>query len=260
MDFLTAIIAGLMQGIFEWLPISSQGNLLGIFVWLGSNPQEAIRLAVMLHIGTLLAAIVYFRKEIKQMLFTKGQNENEKRENKILLTFIIIATLATIITAIPCYFFLEELLGSSVTFILLILTILLIITGTIQLMKKKVGDGKLTTKNAILTGLGQGFSVLPGISRSGTTTSVLLFRGFKPEDAFKISFIMSIPAVFLADVAYGIFKGFIFDEFAILALAIAFVVGLLSMDILIKLAKKINFAYFCFVLAIIYFIAFLLLL
>ena len=260
MDFLTAIIAGLMQGIFEWLPISSQGNLLGIFVWLGSNPQEAIRLAVMLHIGTLLAAIVYFRKEIKQMLFTKGQNENEKRENKILLTFIIIATLATIITAVPCYFFLEELLGSSVTFILLILTILLIITGTIQLMKKKVGDGKLTTKNAILTGLGQGFSVLPGISRSGTTTSVLLFRGFKPEDAFKISFIMSIPAVFLADVAYGIFKGFIFDEFAILALAIAFVVGLLSMDILIKLAKKINFAYFCFVLAIIYFIAFLLLL
>jgi len=149
------------------------------------------------------------------------------------------------------------MLGTNVAFVLLLLAILLLITGLIQFMKKKVSDGALTTKNAIFTGLGQGFSVLPGVSRSGTTTSVLLFRGFKPEEAFRISFLMSIPAVFLADVAYGIFKGFIFDEFALLALLIAFVIGLLSMDILIKLAKKINFAYFCFALAIIYFIAFL---
>jgi len=257
MDFLTAIIAGLMQGIFEWLPISSQGNILGIFALLGSTPAAALQLAVMLHIGTLLAAIVYFRREIKQMICTKSQNETEKKENKKLLIFLIIATLATIITAFPSYFVLEEMLGSSVALVLLLLAVLLLITGLVQLMKKKVGDGALSTKNAILTGLGQGFSVLPGVSRSGTTTSVLVFRGFKPEDAFKISFLMSIPAVFLADVAYGIFKGFIFDEFALLALIIAFVIGLLSMDILIKLAKKINFAYFCFVLAIIYFIAFL---
>jgi len=257
MDFLTAIIAGLIQGVFEWLPISSQGNILGIFTLLGSNPQSALQLAVMLHIGTLIAAIVYFRKEVREMLFTKGQTENDRKQNKILRTFIIIATLATIITAVPCYLVLEDLLGSNVAFVLLILTILLFITGLIQLTKKRVGDGKLTIKNAILTGLGQGFSVLPGVSRSGTTTSVLLFRGFTPENAFKISFIMSIPAVFLADVTYGVFKGFIFDEFAILALIIAFVVGLLSMDILIKLAKKINFAYFCFLLAAVYFVGFL---
>jgi len=257
MDFLTAIIAGLMQGIFEWLPISSQGNILGIFTFFGSNPAAALQLAVMLHIGTLAAAIVYFRKEIKQMICTKGQNEIEKKENKKLLFFLTIATLATIITAVPSYFVLEEMLGTNVAFVLLLLAILLLITGLIQFMKKKVSDGALTTKNAIFTGLGQGFSVLPGVSRSGTTTSVLLFRGFKPEEAFRISFLMSIPAVFLADVAYGIFKGFIFDEFALLALLIAFVIGLLSMDILIKLAKKINFAYFCFALAIIYFIAFL---
>ncbi len=257
MDFFTAIIAGLIQGIFEWLPISSQGNLLGIFVWLGSNPQEAIRLAVMLHIGTLLAAIIYFREEIKKMLYFKGQNEKEIKENRTLLKFIIIATVATAITAIPCYLFLEEMLGTSVTFVLLLLAIFLIITGVIQIVKKNVGDGKISTKNAILTGLGQGFSVLPGVSRSGTTTSVLLFRGFKPEESFRISFIMSIPAVFLADVAYGILKGFVFDEFAILALVIAFVVGLLSMDLLIKFARKINFAYFCFVLAGVYIVAFL---
>ncbi len=209
MDFITAIIAGLLQGIFEWLPISSQGNILGIFTLLGSDPKFALQLAVMLHIGTLFAAIVYFRKEIKEMLTAKDE------ESKNLLKFILVATIATAITAIPSFLILEEFLGTGIAFVLLLLAILLIITGIIQLMKKKVGDGKFTIKNAILTGLGQGFAVLPGVSRSGTTTAVLLFRGFTPQKAFKISFLMSIPAVLLAEVGYGLIKGFIFNEFAI---------------------------------------------
>ncbi len=253
MDFLTAIIAGLLQGIFEWLPISSQGNILGIFIWLGSNPQEALRLAVMLHMGTVLAAIIYFRKEIKEILKWK------KKEEKELGKFVIIATFATIITAIPSYLLLEEFLGTSVALVVLLLAILLVITGLLQLSKKIKGTGELNFKNAIFTGLGQGFSVLPGVSRSGTTTAVLLFTGFTPEKAFRVSFLMSIPAILLAEVGYGIIKGFLFDEFALIALVIAFVVGLISMDLLIKVARKINFAWFCFVLAIIYFIAFILL-
>jgi len=254
MDLITAIIAGLLQGIFEWLPISSQGNILGIFTLLGSDPKLALQLAVMLHIGTLLSAIVYFRKEIKEMLQVKDE------ESKSLLKFILIATIATVVTAIPSFLILEEFLGTGVALVLLLLAILLVITGLIQLMKKKMGNGELTTKNAILVGLGQGFAVLPGVSRSGTTTAVLLFRGFTPGKAFKISFLMSIPAVLLAEVGYGLLKGFVFNEFAIVALIIAFVLGLLSMDLLIKLAKKINFAYFCFLLAALYFIGFLFLL
>ena len=253
MDFITAIIAGLLQGIFEWLPISSQGNILGIFTLLGSDPKLALQLAVMLHAGTLISAIVYFRKEIKNMITI------ENKKDKQMLKFIIIATLATAITAIPSFLILEEFLGTGVAFVLLLLAILLVITGVLQLTKKKIGNGDLSTKNAILTGLGQGFSVLPGVSRSGTTTSVLLFRGFTPEKAFKVSFIMSIPAVLLAEVGYGLLRGFLFDEFALIALVVAFVIGLLSMDLLIKAARKINFAYFCFVLALVYFVAFLLL-
>jgi len=251
MDFITAIIAGLLQGIFEWLPISSQGNILGIFTLLGSDPKLALHLAVMLHAGTLISAIVYFRKEIKDMITI------ENKKDKQMLKFIIIATLATAITAIPSFLILEEFLGTGVAFVLLLLAIFLVITGVLQLTKKKIGNGDLSTKNAILTGLGQGFSVLPGVSRSGTTTSVLLFRGFTPEKAFKVSFIMSIPAVLLAEVGYGLLRGFLFDEFALIALVVAFVIGLLSMDLLIKAASKINFAYFCFLLAILYFIGFL---
>ena len=83
MDFITAIVLGLLQGIFEWLPISSQGNILGILVWFGSNPKVALQLAVMLHAGTLLSAIVYFRKELREMLLPK-QNVSETKKKKNL--------------------------------------------------------------------------------------------------------------------------------------------------------------------------------
>jgi undecaprenyl-diphosphatase len=251
MDFITAIIAGILQGIFEWLPISSQGNLLGIFVFLGQNPEEALKIALMLHMGTLIAAIIYFRREIREIL------KWEDKESKELGKFLIIATLATAITAIPAFLILESILLQGIEFVLLALAILLIITGALQLFKKVKGDGKLNFKNAIFTGLGQGLSVLPGISRSGTTTAVLAFTGFKPEKAFRISFLMSIPAVLLAELGYGLLKGFVINEFAIIALIFSFIIGFLSMDLLIKFAKKINFAYFCFVLAIFYIIAFL---
>jgi undecaprenyl-diphosphatase len=257
MDFFTAIIAGLLQGIFEWLPISSQGNIIGaLFLFFNTNPEEALQIAVMLHIGTLLAAIIYFKKEIKEMLFTK----RKEKETQQMLKFIIIATIATAITAVPSYLLLEKILGTSIALVLLLLAVLLIITGLIQLFRKKIGNGEVNWKNAILTGLGQGFSVLPGVSRSGTTTSVLLFRGFEPEKAFRVSFLMSIPAVLLAELGYGIIKGFIINEMALLAMIIAFIIGLASMDLLIKMAKKINFAYFCFLLAGIYIVAFIMLL
>ncbi len=249
MDLLTGIIAGILQGIFEWLPISSQGNIMAaLFLFFKSNPQEALQIAVMLHIGTLLAAIIYFRKEIIEML---------KLKDKALSKFILVATVATAITAIPSYLVLESFLGTGVAIVLLVIAFLLIATGIIQLKRKHIGDGKLSMLNAVLTGLGQGFSVLPGVSRSGTTTSVLLFRGFSPEKAFRISFIMSIPAVFLAEVGFGVIKGFLINQTAIIAMIIAFVVGLISMDFFIKAAKKINFSVFCFVIATIYIIAFI---
>jgi len=260
MDFITAIVLGLLQGIFEWLPISSQGNILGILVWFGSNPKVALQLAVMLHAGTLLSAIVYFRKELREMLLPKQNvSETKKKKNSQLLKFLIIATIATAITAIPSFLILEELLGFGIAFVLLLLAVLLLITGLLQLKKKQIGAGKLTWKNGLLAGLGQGFSALPGVSRSGITTSVLLFRGFSGEDAFRISFLMSIPAVFFAEIGYGLLKGFIFNEFSLVALIVAFVIGLVTMDLLIKLVRKINFSWICFVLAIIYFIGFVLL-
>ncbi len=273
MDLLSAIAFGFLQGIFEWLPISSQGNIMGLLSFLGTNPQEALKIAIFLHIGTLLAATLYFRKEIQSILKWKN------KEDKKLGRFVIFSTLATAVTAVPSFLILEELLGFGIAFALILIAILLIITGLLQLKNnknkikeiknkkesisklegKKINSKNLSFWNSILVGLGQGFSVLPGISRSGITTSILLFRNFEPEEAFRVSFLMSIPAVLLGEIAYGLIKGFTINEFAIVALIVAFVIGFFSMDLLIKFARKINFAYFCFVLAIIYLIGFFLL-
>jgi undecaprenyl-diphosphatase len=256
MDLITAIIAGLLQGIFEWLPISSQGNIMAFLMSLfNTSPQDALKIAVLLHSGTLLAAIVYFRKELLKIISMKTKQDKE------LARFFIIATLSTAITAIPAYLFLKfiisDSLGVTIPYFILLIAILLVITGVLQLRKKVGLEMKLTSRNAIIAGLAQGFSVLPGISRSGITTSALLFTEANPEQAFKLSFIMSVPAVLLAELAFGLSEGIYFEGFAFIAVIISFIVGLATIDLLLKFSKKINFSYFCFGLGLLYVIIFI---
>jgi len=247
MDLFTAVITGVLQGIFEWLPISSQGNIMAYLLALfESSPEEALKIAVLLHTGTLLAAIVYFRKELGQILECKTKADKE------LARFILFATLATAITAVPLYFALKQFLALGVAYVILAIAVLLAATGLLQL-KRKVGKKmRLTDRNALLAGLAQGLSVLPGISRSGVTTSALLFTDANPEQAFRLSFIMSIPAVLVAELAFGLAEGVYLEGFAAVSIIIAFIMGLASMDILIRAARRINFSYFCFALAALY--------
>ncbi len=243
MDLIQAVILGILQGIFEWLPISSQGQVAVVAMQIfGIASEDALKYAIFLHIGTLISATIYFRKEIAEIL--------KLRERKFL-KFIVIALIATAITAIPSYLLLREIAQSSFWFMIMIGT-LLIVTGIVQKINKKHKEAQLDSKNALFLGLGQGFSVLPGVSRSGTTTSVILFEGFKPEDAFRISFLLSIPAVFLGELAFGIIEGVIFEVNVLIAVVVAAVVGYFSIDLLLKSAKRINFSLFCIVFGIIY--------
>ncbi|MEM0360415.1 MAG: undecaprenyl-diphosphate phosphatase [Candidatus Diapherotrites archaeon] len=245
MDFFQALVLGLVQGLVEWLPLSSQGQVMAISMsFFGITPAEAIRIAVFLHIGTFFAALYYFRKEAIQIIFFK---------EKPLAKFLFIALLSTLVTGIPCYFLLKTVLSEfNPAIILIIISALLFIMGLIQWRKKFQKKARLSKKNAFFLGLGQGFAVLPGISRSGITTSTLLFEGFSPEQAFRISFLLSIPSVFLADIAFGFTEGFSFSPEAVFALAIAAITGFLSISALLKIAKKINFSFFCFFFGAIY--------
>ncbi len=245
MDLIQAVVLGLIQGITEWLPISSQGQTVAIALTLfGIDAERALSYSIFLHIGTLAAAIFYFRKELKELIQLK---------NRELLKFLAIALIATAFTALPSYLFLKSLLGSA-AILLFLIGFFLIITGLLQLKKKIVKGAGLSSINAILLGFGQGFSVLPGISRSGTTTSVLLFEGFEPEKAFRLSFLLSIPAVLIAEILFGLAEPFYFEFNLLVALAVAAIAGFFSIKYLIGIAKRVNFGLFCIIFGIIYLI------
>lgn len=243
MDLVQALVLGLMQGLLEWLPVSSQGQIAVTALTVFNVPvEEALNYAIFLHLGTLISAIAYFRRELKQLLCL---------ENKPLLKFLTIAVLVTGLTALPSYFFLKNLAASSL--ILLTATgIFLILTGLLQKIKGRKKAAQTNRMNALFLGLGQGFAVLPGISRSGITTSVLLFEGFKPEQAFRLSFLLSIPSVFLGELLFNVLEPVSLDLNAVAALAMAALIGFISMNLLIKAARKINFSAFCLAFGAIY--------
>ncbi|MFX1435729.1 MAG: undecaprenyl-diphosphate phosphatase [Promethearchaeota archaeon] len=263
------IIMAILQGLFEWLPISSTGQTfivsMNIF---GITPEEAYSLAIWLHLGTTLAVLMKFRTDffkIFKSVLPKKYMVNEidiKKRN-----WLIYATLGTGITAIPLYIVFRIIISEGFTafqgdLITLIISGLLIITGVVILKSKKI-YGKnsieeisknLIPKDSFLSGLIQGVSILPGVSRSGVTVSTILLEKYNQDNALKLSFLMSVP-VALASIIVDIMVNFIFGTgsffgslniiLIIITTSISFLVGYLTIDFLLRIAKKINFGYFC---------------
>lgn len=261
LKILQYIFIGVVQGIVEWLPISSQGNLVILLTNVFNVPVSlALDYSVYLHIGTVLAAIIYFRKQLFSLfsynnikaLVSKKHTSNTKE-----LWFIVFSVFVTTIMFCLLYFFYKNMTLLSIKAITLLVGVLLIITGIIQTYakKRKSVKKKLTTKNAFFVGLLQSFAIFPGISRSGITTSALVFERFSPKDALKYSFLLSIPTIIIAEVAYVVINGVSsFNVFLIISIITSFIVGYLTIDFLLKVANKINFALFCYILGGIYLI------
>ncbi len=259
------IIIAILQGLFEWIPISSSGQVMIFSTTLFNiTPEEAFSLAIWLHLGTALAVIFKFRVDfisILESFMPKTNNIDDidiKKRN-----WLIYATIGTAITAIPLYFLFKVLIIANFTafqgdIITLVISGLLIVTGVILLkVKKTFGDNAITDiskdqiiKDSFLSGLTQGVSILPGISRSGVTVSTIIYEKYNQENALKLSFLMSVPVVFASigvDIIFG--EGSVFGTLDILTIflitLISFVVGYFSIEILLKIANKIEFGYFC---------------
>lgn len=254
MNTVEIIILGIIQGLTEFLPISSSGHLVVFKQLLASESflsGDPI-VEVALHVGTLLAVIVYYRKDVLHVfgyfLFRKMEEE-QKLETRNLLIWIIIGTVPTVIIGLGFKDWLQSLFDKP-----MLVGFALCFTGILCLSTRFMRKGPVTLAQlgwgrCVLIGLAQGFAIIPGISRSGSTIVTAMGLGVKPREAGRYSFLLSIPAVagaaalHLKDV--GSLEGISMVGLALGVVASA-LVGLLCLGILTRLLKAGSFFYFGF--------------
>ncbi len=254
-ELLFAVLVGLVQGIVEWLPISSQGNV-SIVVTLVSDidPVVAVDLALFVQLGTIVSASVYYREDIETALRSAPgwRPRAAYSPRNADTTFIVLASAATGIVGIPLYLTLREAVsGLAGGLFIALIGALLVVTGLLQRASEAV-DLELketpTLFDTLLVGGLQGFSILPGISRSGTTVSVMLLRGYEGPASLRLSFLLSIPASFGAAVLVVLSGGGlpgISPLAAAVALVTSAVVGYVTIDALMRFVERVPFWVVC---------------
>lgn len=239
---LAHIFLGIIQGVTEFIPVSSSAHLIIFQRLLGIRGQE-LSLSLALHLGTILALLLFFFKDILGLI----------RQVRFLW-YVFIVTLITAAIGISAKDFFENLFSSPP-----LVALALICTGLILIATRWLQGNKresLNIRDTVILGLAQGMAIIPGISRSGMTISALLFSGLKRKKSFEFSFIASIPAVLGA--ALWEFKkvSFAFKgepvNFA-LGFIFSFLAGYLSLGLLkiiLARAKLYYFGYYCIFAAI----------
>lgn len=251
MDFGVIILA-IIQGISEFLPISSSAHLI-IFrdlFGIGSSitPDLAMSFDIALHFGTLLAIGVYFFKDFWNMIkygFTKGIKDKEGK----ILWYLVVATIPAGIVG----FLFEDIIDGVIRSNFIIIALALIVMGVIiYLVDKKSKQekeiGQLSLKDAFLIGCSQVFALIPGFSRSGTTIAAGRVLKLKREDAAKFSFYLSAPVVLGAVLVQLIKDGTSMITLNIMpfiiGILVSFIAGLLCIEFLLKYLKKHDFKVF----------------
>ena len=257
MDILEAIILGIIQGLTEFLPVSSSGHLELAKAILGdtSVPEESLTFTVVLHFATALSTIVIFRKEILEIfkgLFQFKWNEEFEFSLKIIISMI---------PAVAIGLLFEEQLESFFGGKILLVGCMLLLTALLLLLadKAKKTEKKVSFFNAVIIGVSQAIAMLPGISRSGATISTSVLLGIDRTRAAKFSFLMVVPLIFGKigkDVLSGDLNFQSSEMMPIIAGFIAaFLAGLLACKWMISLVKKSKLSYFSVYCAIVGFIA-----
>jgi len=253
-ETVLAILLGVVQGALEWVPVSSEGTIaLTVTVLEGERPDLATQLALFLHTGTAFAALAFYRGEVRTLLadLPEWQPGAAFDRSNADLTFFAVATVVSGVVGIGIYAALSEVvskLGGG-AFVALIGG-LLVITGIVQRVAEERDVAKRavpTGFDAVLVGVLQGLALLPGVSRSGTTVSALLLRGYEGEASLRLSFLLSIPASLGAGVLVLADEGVPAIEpwMAGLAVATSAVVGFLTVSALVSLVRRVAFWGIC---------------
>ena len=278
MPILQTILMGIVQGLSEFLPISSAAHLVftsnfykvfkGIEIVQQSN--EEIFLDIMLHLGTLIAVIIFFRKEIWEIckaLFNVCKNkeilrsaQNDEVKNAKLGIYIIIGTVVTIALALPINDVAEHLVyHPALVGGLLILTGFVLFFSEYLSKKRTEKFDSPNLKQSILIGLAQGLAVLPGFSRSGWTIATGLFAGLNRETSARYSFLLSIPIILGASMVYPLIKIDIAEASTynwtaiILGTIVSAIVGYFCIKYFMKFISKFSlnvFGYYCVIMGV----------
>ena len=218
MNFIQAILMGIVQGLSEFLPISSSAHLVftsnfykvfkGIEIIQTSN--EEVFFDIMVHLGTLIAVLIFFRKDviniIKAMWHALRNKDWSDREAKLGL-YIILGTIVTIGLALPINEVAERLVyAPSIVGILLFITGFTLLYSEYKSKKIEQKKSEVDLKTSVLIGLAQGLAALPGFSRSGWTIATGLFCGLDRVTAARYSFLLSIPIILGASMVYPLVK------------------------------------------------------
>jgi undecaprenyl-diphosphatase len=246
LDVLDAILLGIVQGLTEFLPVSSSGHLELGKALLGdqSIPQESLLFTVVLHFATALSTIVIFRKDVLYILkglFQFQWNEETRFSLKIVISMIPAALLGLLF---------EEQMEQFFSGNIPLVGYMLIVTALLLYLADKASDTNKSVSylNALVIGISQAIAVLPGISRSGATISTSVLLGVDKSRAARFSFLMVVPLI-IGKMAKDIWSGEIAmedDNMVILGAGFlaAFFAGLLACTWMIQLVKKSKLTYF----------------
>jgi len=251
MTILQSIFLGIVQGLTEFLPVSSSGHLV-FFQSLFGIEEPPVFFDVMLHLGTLLAVVIYFWTDIwkiAQGIGTISKREKKGKPEVKLFLWIVLATIPTGLMGILLKDWFESLFSKPQW-----VGGMLLITGSVLWLTRWVNkEGRPLEQmrwfDSIIIGIAQGIAIIPGISRAGSTISTGLFLGLDRELSGKFSFLLSIPAI-LGATLLEFRKTNVGQELwaTLIGTAIAFGVGILSLTFLMKIirvGKLFGFSYYC---------------
>ncbi len=261
MPLLKIVFLAIVQGITEFFPVSSSGHLV-ILEHIFKISGDKLLLTVVLHAGTFLSVLVYYRKKVIEIIINSVniilKPKQVEKDDKNYIFGILIVTVITGISALFFKDFFESLFSKPIY-----ASIALFITGMILLLTLKTKEKPEIniTRDSILVGLAQSFAIIPGISRSGSTISTTLFLGWNKEKGTEFSFIAFLPAMLGAIILEAKKISMITDIFTLfIGFLVSFIVGLLAIGYLIKIIKKQKFYIFgiyCILISILSFFYFL---
>jgi undecaprenyl-diphosphatase len=248
MDWLIAIVLGIIQGLTEFLPVSSSGHLeLTKFIFGDTSvPEESMLMTVVLHAATAIATIVVFRKDVMEIIrgiFQFKWNEEMQFSLKIIISMIPAAVVGVVW---------EDQIEALFNGNILLVGFMLLVTGALLFLadKAKTTEKPVSNLNAFIIGISQAIAILPGISRSGATISTSVILKIDRAKAARFSFLMVVPLI-LGKMAKDILSGeiaFSADQMIPLSLGFiaSFVTGLLACTWMIKLVRRAKLSYFAY--------------